>query len=279
MKTGQSAPLSRDTNSDLAKARFREKGKSKGRQKKTRDAAQILAAQGIEESLTFVSSDGTSVTAPTLHSSKASRTYKQAARRHDGLSYRKHRVPASWEELSDLGRSHWLNRAVAIEGGRSMTINFSPEEEEELRTCDGAVDRFRRRMAYHLKTALGFEPPFWIRLELTHGYRGRLHVHGGIILPFDDTHLLAKARKALRKAAGEWRRASQHQVKFGRDRPDDAWATYTQKEAVMIRSGGIIERHVGRSFQGSPTYASNKMKHLAEAFYMQWRATIMKEIH
>jgi hypothetical protein len=257
--------------------RVDKKRKSPRRKSAYDDARSGLMPQGLRPGTAGTDpaeplvTSATAPTAPLHHSKKAEKAWAAFAKSLDGLPQR--RLPAAWRDLSDMARETYWNRAAVVDGGRAFSFNFSPEEEGRLRDCPSAIDRIRERFDYHLRADVGHVPAYWFRLESTTARGRRLHGHGAMVIPA-DARTQALIRRALRRACGEWAEGRQHQVRFG-PTPDDGWATYSGKDAVFNRQGGIVDRAGERHYRGKPSYATRQLKASAKTIYARDRDLII----
>ena len=173
---------------------------------------------------------GSSPSASTLPSSlnlscEKSRRFSRGYAVTPALFPTRYKTPAHFRDLSDPFRLIWFNRALHDMGPtQTFTLNLSPEIEAAARKQSSPCDWLRRRIARELQNALNRPIDFFVTIEESDDRR--LHCHGTIGIAEEDAH---KARAALRRAGGEWKRARQHQSKTKPD-PDDAWATYIAKD-------------------------------------------------
>jgi hypothetical protein len=180
---------------------------------------------------------------------------------------RKHRVPAEWRDICDLQKADYLHEALKMLGPvHSLSANLSPDIEAKALAQANALDWLRRRISHHLKTALKRQVEFWIVPE--EGDHHRLHLHGEIGV---DASEAESARKAIRKACGEWKETRQHQVHTSLE-PDAGWPGYVMKDAWKMTPyfRNLFERANSRKgvrFQGGVLSKTRKLGQQAEKLY------------
>lgn len=188
---------------------------------------------------------------------------------------RAHRFPAQWRDTSDLLRVLYFHLAMRELGPvHSFSLNLRPDIEARARLQDSPVSWIQKRVVRHLEAALGRPVAVYVVLEED---RQRLHVHGEIQIGADEA---APARKALRKAGGEWKEVRQHQAHTDAD-PDQGWPSYIGKEFYKYRPWArrFYEKARGASrvtLRGN-LFASTKALGLgARSLYEQHRLVVVR---
>ena len=174
-----------------------------------------------------------------------------------------------WTDCTDHAKSILAHLALCgSPDHHSFTLNLSAEVEVQARRAGkGPLDYLRRRVAEQLRRVLGQEARWWMCLEETSACR--LHLHGEIECP---AALLADARKALRRAGGEWKKDRQFQV-VTRQRPDERWASYCSKGLMLATDWrrewmarlGCSRPWLVASFSGRAFSMSNSLRAGAKA--------------
>ena len=180
---------------------------------------------------------------------------------------RRRRTPKRHDELDTVGRLCTWHTAMATLGEvHAFTLNLAPKAEAALKTKKSAASALLTSISRHLKREL--KRPVAVMLALEEApRRRRLHLHGELQITADEA---ARARKALRRAVGEWEGARQHQAKTV-PAPDLGWIAYTAKDRHRLEKGGAYDRYIGRSISGSHIAASIQVKTKAKALYNEWR--------
>ncbi|AKI01439.1 hypothetical protein IMCC20628_02743 [Hoeflea sp. IMCC20628] len=183
-----------------------------------------------------------------------------------------HRKPALWRDLSDQARIEWFHRAMHSTGNLAdFTLNLSPEIEAKVRAAKSATKYLADRLNRELKAALGRKVDLWFVFELTD--RKRLHIHGEVNLAAKD---FQAARKAMRRAGGEWTKNRQHQVKI-REAPTVVWANYCAKESYKTQPKAGYLSIIKRPISGDWYYASNNVRSESCIFYNKRRTKLLSE--
>ncbi len=142
-----------------------------------------------------------------------------------------HRVPPTWREASIYLRAEFAFLALQQLGPvAGFTLNLSPEIEAQARAKASPLDWLHRRIRRELKAALGRPVAFMAAIEETDDHLRRLHLHGVLQLDASNELEAACARKALRRAGGEWEhtRNKQAHIQTG---IDAGWISYMLKGA------------------------------------------------
>jgi hypothetical protein len=110
--------------------------------------------------------------------------------------------------------------------------------------------------------------------------RQRLHVHGEIQIGADEA---APARKALRKAGGEWKEVRQHQAHTDAD-PDQGWPSYIGKEFYKYRPWArrFYEKARGASrvtLRGNLFASTKGLGEAARSLYEKHRLMVVRHRH
>lgn len=175
---------------------------------------------------------------------------------------RKHRTPARWRDLSDEARLEWFHYAMRASGPiASFTLNLDDKTEAQVSAAQSSAGWLSKRIARNLKQALGRHVPFWFVFEVTGD--GRLHVHGELGASCDE---LPAARKALRRAGGEWADTRQHQA-HTRENPSAIWSFYSSKNAIFMRRKKGRFQNLPRPINGDWKFATNDVRHRAGELY------------
>lgn len=188
------------------------------------------------------------------------------------------KVPATWRDLSDEARPDFYLTALRRRGPvQGFTLNLHPEIEALALKQPAAASWLRDRIATELRAALGRSVPLFFGLEQT--WRGRLHVHGVLGIA---AHEAERARKALRRAGGEWDENRQFQAET-KPAPDHGWTAYIVKEFFLARPfvrqmmDHANDNHRRCRFQGAVLVASNEVRSLAGKIYEEARNQFMQE--
>ncbi|MCC6736511.1 MAG: hypothetical protein IT534_10360 [Bauldia sp.] len=145
---------------------------------------------------------------------------------------RRYRRPASWVDVSDPLRLLCYFEALRSKGTVfAFSLRLRHDIEALARSQPVPIHWLQRRVAHHLKVQLGRTVDFFFVLEEADDQSRALHLHG--VLGVTDNEI-ARARKALRTAAGEWAEARQHQCQTTPN-PDAGWITYLSKTHVWHR--------------------------------------------
>ncbi len=186
-------------------------------------------------------------------------------------------VPAPWRDLSDEARPDYYLAALRRRGPvHGFTLNLHLDIEALALRQPATATWLRDRIAVELRAALGRSVPLFFGLEQT--WRGRLHVHGVLGIA---AHEAERARKALRRAGGEWDGNRQFQAETEAD-PDHGWTAYTVKEFFLSRPfirqmmDHANDNHCRRRFQGAVLVASNDVRSLAGKIYDEARNQFMQ---
>jgi hypothetical protein len=118
--------------------------------------------------------------------------------------------------------------------------------------------------------------PVEFLLTIEEDGKRRLHCHGEFQVSAEE---VSAARKALRKAGGEWKVAKQHQTKTEPD-PDDGWAGYISKDfwKATPRMRGLLgqfKNNYALTFLGSSLSITANLKTRAKALYELHRALVI----
>lgn len=157
-----------------------------------------------------------------------------------------------------------------------FTLNLHLDIEALALRQPATASWLRDRIAVELRAALGRSVPLFFGLEQT--WRGRLHVHGVLGIA---AHEAERARKALRRAGGEWDENRQFQAETEAD-PDHGWTAYIVKEFFLARPfirqmmDHANDNHRRRRFQGAVLVASNEVRSLAGKIYDEARNRFMQ---
>lgn len=138
----------------------------------------------------------------------------------------RHRALPQWCHLNAQGRAQYFHWALAKLGEvHSFSLNLRPDVEVQARLQPKPLDWLKRRVDRCLKDELGRPVNALIVIEETDDHTRRLHLHGefGVAL-----HEVKRARKALRRAGGEWVKTRQHQAHTNPN-PDSGWIGYCIK--------------------------------------------------
>lgn len=179
---------------------------------------------------------------------------------------RRYRAPAPWRDLSPWCATYYRHVAAQELGtAHAFTLNLSDAVEAKARLQPSAASWLLKRIARELRIALpDRDPAIWFVLEETD--RRRLHLHGEIVTADPE-----RARKALRKAAGEWEHARQHQA-HTKAEPDSGWLGYALKLIGKYRNGRYA---ASRGFSGEPTASTQNLSRKAKRLYELDRTRIL----
>ncbi len=179
---------------------------------------------------------------------------------------RRHRLPATWRELSDEARLEWFHNGLWSLGPVSaFTVRLDPSVEAQCRAAPNSAGWLSKRIARRLKAAFGKPVEFWFTFELSD--RDGLHLHGEIGLGEGD---LPIARKAIRLACGEWAEARQHQAHTRPD-PSAVWTGYAAKDAFWTRPLAGRLATLPRPINGDWIFATNKIRSVSADIYSSRR--------
>lgn len=178
---------------------------------------------------------------------------------------RSYRVPAQWRDTSDQLRVLYLHRALATLGTvHAFSLNLRDDIERLARSQDNACGWLHKRIARELNAQLGRDVTFFPVIEEA---EGRLHVHGELLIEKSEAEL---ARKALRRAGGEWVENRQHQTKT-RLAPDEGWVSYIVKDfwkfGPVVRPLIANSRIFGTTISGPLFSSTDDLRKLAPALY------------
>lgn len=143
----------------------------------------------------------------------------------------------------------------------SWSLNLSRKRQDEAQrhpkgfaACMGGL--INRR----LEKLLGFVPPLWFGV---HADRGRLHLHGGILIAPEREILVAAA---LKHAGGKMAdpESDLHQLHMNPDQCDDGWVTYAMRERGKARKL-IGERYL---------FVGKKLRVEARRLYDRYRSIV-----
>lgn len=171
-----------------------------------------------------------------------------------------------WDHTGDLLKGMAWGIAVHERGGRTLNLNLGPKVIDAARRHEqGFATYMRRRISSHLKgaaTQLGLPAPdFFFMVEDSD--LGKVHLHGGILLP-DDKKARDAFRAALMAAGGEWRGGrNARQLNTVEMETPVRWAGYINKWRL-----GTAVRINGRTFA-----ATNGIRSMAKDWYQTARAT------
>ncbi len=108
----------------------------------------------------------------------------------------------------------------------TLNLNLRDDVEKKARSNPDPANWLLRRIARELAKALGRPVSFHIVLQENEDRFHRLHVHGEFQVSADEA---AAARKALRRAGGEWATDRQHQT-HTEPNPDEGWPSYIVRD-------------------------------------------------
>lgn len=138
----------------------------------------------------------------------------------------RHRALPQWCHLSAQGRAQYFHWALAELGEvHSFSLDLRHDIEAHARLQPKPLDWLKRRVDRCLKDELGRPVNALIVIEETDDRTRRLHLHGEFGIALDE---VKRARKALRRAGGEWVKTRQHQVHTSPN-PDSGWIAYCGK--------------------------------------------------
>lgn len=141
---------------------------------------------------------------------------------------RRHRVPAIWRDTTDQLKTLYLHMALAHLGPvHSFSCNMNGKIEALCRSKNAPVSWLHDRVRTELQEALGRSVELFFVLEETDDRNRRLHIHGEFQIVPEEARA---ARRALRRACGEWAKVRQHQA-YTEANPDECWAPYATKHA------------------------------------------------
>lgn len=182
------------------------------------------------------------------------------------------KVPAPWRDLTFWFQAVHLHDAGSRLGTvHSFSLNLRPDIEKLARKQPSAASWLHKRIQLELKAAYGRKVECWFVIEAAQSLK-RLHVHGEVILPDMDATL---ARKALRKAGGEWAQVRQHQCHTS-EFPDDGWVSYALKDLAW--NSARSRNAPFRGFSGDPYAASQTLRTSARAEYEADREKVIARL-
>jgi len=185
---------------------------------------------------------------------------------------RQHATPAPWRDLSDVSTLEWFHHAMRLAGPvLAVSLNLNAATEAKIRTLPNAARWMRNRIARELKLAFGHPVSCWFSFDIS-GTR-RLHLHGEIAITLGDAE---RARKALRRAGGEWKEVRQHQC-HTRDKPTVVWVQYAATGSIYVRpiTSERLARMIARPIAGDWFFATNDVRSTAKDLYTERRATVL----
>jgi len=134
--------------------------------------------------------------------------------------------PLLWRDAADETKASYLHEALGTLGDVfTINVNLRDDVIADAYESENFLQHLRERVALHLKRALGRKPSFWFLIEEeetfdVHTQTHKPHIHGELAISAAEAKV---ARKALRRAAGEWPMpARKYQVKTRRS-PDFYW--------------------------------------------------------
>lgn len=187
-------------------------------------------------------------------------------------SSRTSRTPSEWRDASDWLRHVYFHHALtdhlftSESYANTFTVWLSKEVAEKACQKSSAATWLLDRIGRCLQEALGRPVEFWFVIEQA---ATGMHLHGEFEL---ERHELEKARAALRKAAGAWDSARQHQTHTA-GCPTLGWVSYSQKDAVWSCSRSPAA--ADRDFSGEFFAATRSLRQKAQALYNQDRRLVM----
>jgi hypothetical protein len=189
---------------------------------------------------------------------------------------RRYRNPALWRDTSDILRCHYAHEALRRLGPvYTITLRLRDDMEAKARTQPNPLVWIQKRIDHELFTALDRPVEFFLTIE-EDGKR-RLHCHGEFQVSAQEVGF---ARKALRKAGGEWKVAKQHQTKTAPD-PDDGWSGYISKDfwkatSRMRRLLGQYKTNYALTFHGSSLSITANINARAKTLYELHRSLVLQ---
>ncbi|UXN61715.1 hypothetical protein [Phyllobacterium zundukense] len=209
--------------------------------------------------------------APSPKPSKLDRSLRQRQQPVD-THLHQWKVPAPWRDLTFWFQAVHLHDAGSHLGTvHSFSLNLRPDIEELARKQLSAASWLHKRIQLELKAAYGRKVDCWFVIEAAQSLK-RLHIHGEVILPGSDATL---ARKALRKAGGEWAQVRQHQCHTS-ELPDDGWVSYALKDLAW--NSARSRNAPFRGFSGEPYAASQALRKSAQAEYEADRKRVIARL-
>jgi hypothetical protein len=148
------------------------------------------------------------------------------------------RLPA-WEHSDEAIKATYAHRAVNEAGGLAFTLNLSPKTQRQVENSGAGA--LRKKIWRAFKAAFdGHVPEMWFVFDTTP--QGRLHIHGGVIIPAEDAALC----EAALQAAGGWKHKWACHVER---RDDDEWALYSTRNVSKTTTPGtrlVMSREISR---------------------------------
>jgi len=214
---------------------------------------------------------GTSVTNPTSLPPPIPPKFQRYLKRYqEPLAGKLKRTPAEWRDVGPwLRTTYWHHAARDLGTTHAFTLQLRHDVEELARNQPSAASWLQKRIGRALSSALGRRVDHWLILENVRTGRG-LHLHGELVVSADE---VVAARKALRKAAGEWLTVRQHQAHTQLD-PDEAWIGYVMK-ANMWTNGRDAITKTSRGFSGENHAATQGIRSAAGNLYRSDRANVL----
>jgi hypothetical protein len=186
---------------------------------------------------------------------------------------RRYRNPALWRDTSDILRCHYAHEALRQLGPvYTITLRLRDDMEASARAQPNPLAWLQKRVDRELSKAMNRPVEFFLTIE-EDGKR-RLHSHGEFQVSAEE---VSAARKALRKAGGEWKVAKQHQTKTEPD-PDDGWAGYISKDfwkATPMMRWLLGQSSYGVTFRGSSLSITADLNARAKALYGLHRSNVL----
>jgi len=173
------------------------------------------------------------------------------------LTKNRHAVPPLWRDLTARKKVQlWHEMVIGSGTGCGFTVTISPEIEEKARANNrGPLYFVQQKVSRDLKKAMGYPPAWWACLE-EGGRAGRLHVHGGIIIPDGNRRTASDAlMKSTDNNPGALRWAP---------KTDSGWAQYAAKEVRLNHNRQIA--------------ASAPLNEMTKAAYEIWRAGTLEKM-
>lgn len=188
----------------------------------------------------------------------------------------RHRALPQWCHLNAQGRAQYSHWALAELGEvQSFSLNLRPDVEIQARLQPKPLDWLKRRVDRCLKDELGRPVNALIVIEETDDRTRRLHLHGEFGIALDE---VKRARKALRKAGGEWVKTRQHQAHTSPN-PDSGWIGYCSKN--FWKTTPIMRDHLKGSrqrvtFNGGVLAYSKTVNRKARELFAADRAELLR---
>jgi hypothetical protein len=169
---------------------------------------------------------------------------------------------------------YWLHACEELGLPQAFSLNLRDDVEARARQQKSAASYLQKKIAAEFRKTFGRAVDFWFVLENAPPDatgRRHLHMHGEIVVGPTE---VAQARAAMRRAAGEWKVARQHQA-HTKPLPDEAWVGYCMKENARHNERyGIFS--AARGFSGKHYAVTTDLSALAKKLYGADRDLVLR---